>query len=462
MMRIQHRSREAMFAIGALSIVFGASACERAQAIEPRPVTSAAQQLELGELARECGFVCPGERDTDGIEVKGIVDGNASISGVAAIDGVFSSVINYENAAQGVSDGIDAQLEAIRADFQLPAGGELGELLKGVLELNLETGFGFQVQPAVCKADLKAEFDAAARCDASVTPGEVSVACEGGCQVEAKADVSCDADVDLYCTVSAPDFVCNGQCTGTCSVEVDGQLGCEGTCNGECSGECSAYVKNASGEAVCQGKCSGKCKGHCDVQVSAEANCEGTCSGECTLKNPAGGCEGGIRAECRAEANAAISCDTQCDGKFEPPQVKAECQAKVHADAQLKVRCTPPHVAFNYRLRASLQADLEARLRFESALKTLIDVRLPALKVAVAQSDAVAEAGGTLARAAVGAVLNTTSEIRDRGGIDIKVAFGMGCAVQQLEYVEPIVDRASRQLNRSVDAAKAVNAALKI
>jgi hypothetical protein len=36
-------------------------------------------------LAKACGLACPGEKDADGAVVKGVLEGNASISGVAKV-----------------------------------------------------------------------------------------------------------------------------------------------------------------------------------------------------------------------------------------------------------------------------------------------------------------------------------------------------------------------------------------
>jgi hypothetical protein len=228
-------------------------------------------------------------------------------------------------------------------------------------------------------------------------------------------------------------------------------------------GECSAYVKNASGEAKCAGKCSGMCKGSCDIDVSADASCSGKCRGECTVtKEAKAGCEGGLRAQCRGKAGAAIECDTQCDGEFEPPEVDAKCKAQVHADAKLSVKCTPPRVAFNYRLKASAFADLKARLRFETALKSFVSVRLPALEAAVARSKSVNEAGADLATAASGAFKGAVDDAKAQGGLDLKFAFGLGCAAKELGSVKGIIEGSASALTKSVTAAAKIESALKI
>jgi hypothetical protein len=273
----------------------------------------------------------------------------------------------------------------------------------------------------------------------------------------------CSAEAELRCTVQAPEIKCEGECTGTCSVDLTAAAACNGTCHGKCDGTCSAYVKNASGSAECAGSCSGMCEGSCDIDVSADASCSGKCRGECTVtKDAKAGCEGGLRAQCRGKAGAAIKCDTKCDGEFEPPEVDVKCKAKVHADAKLSVKCTPPRVAFNYRLKASAFADVKARLRFESALKSLIDVRLPALKAAVARSKSVSAAGADLATAATGAFKGAVADAKAQGGVDVKFVFGLGCATQQLDSVKGIIEDSTKAVSASLTAAGKVESALKI
>jgi hypothetical protein len=445
--------------IGAVAVSglgMGVSGCGVAQAREtPVEVDVDQEALDLpgalGDLAKQCGLVCP---------EKGLVAGNASISGLPSIDGFFGSVLKFQDSAKGAAAGIDAELSAIRADFELPADADIGAALKAKLDANLEAGFQLKVEPPQCKADFKAELQAAARCDATVDPGKVKVECKGGCDVQASAKVMCDASADLKCTFSAPEVECKGECTGTCTVDVNADVGCQGTCEGSCDGECSAYVKDGSGAAKCAGKCSGKCTGKCRAEVTADASCKGTCSGECSYTPPEANCEGAVKAQCKAKANASIMCDTKCDGDFEPPSVKAECQAKVHADAKLNVQCTPPHVAFNYKLKASIAGDIKARVKFEAALKALIDVRLPALKAALKRSDLVVSAGADLSAAAGGALKSAVNTAQANAGVRVKV--GLGCALLALPDVSKVVDGSTANLKRSVDAAGKINAALSI
>src|SRR5690349_2769599 len=77
------------------------------------------------ELAKSCGIDINCE--------AGIVDGNASISGVASVDAFFQSVINFRGKADNVSSEIEAQLQAIRGDFGLEGKAAIGTELMAKL-----------------------------------------------------------------------------------------------------------------------------------------------------------------------------------------------------------------------------------------------------------------------------------------------------------------------------------------
>jgi hypothetical protein len=456
----KYRRLTALLTFGAISgIGSSLGSSSEAFAADTPDVGLSQQALDLEDLAKQCGFACPGDTDADGIKIKTLLEGNASVSGIPSIDGFFGSVLNFQVAAKSVASEINAQLEGIRGDFGLAATGDVGVLLKAELDAKLQAGFKLQVQPPKCEADIKAEFEAAAYCDAKVTPAMLSVDCKGGC--EAKVELpECGVEADLYCTVQAPEVKCEGSCTGTCSLDVKAGAACNGTCRGTCMGNCSGYVKNASGELECAGSCSGMCMGSCDVEVSAEADCKGTCRGECVVKKEGtASCEGGLRAECRGKAGASIKCETKCDGEFEPPKVDLKCQARVQADAKLKVKCTPPRVALQYRLKAEANvfASAEAQLRFESALKSLVKVRMPALKAAVARSESVGDAGQDLVVAAKGAFKGAIDTAKAQSRVDVKFAFGLGCAAEQVGSVEGIITGSAKAVTDAVAAAAKIN-----
>src|SRR5438552_8955702 len=96
------------YSIVGLLIALGASSCKKVQDI----------------VTNTCGFGCPGQV-SDGVKIKGVADGNAAITGVPSIDAFFGAVINFQSAADGVNAGIEAQLDAIKADFGLAANADL-------------------------------------------------------------------------------------------------------------------------------------------------------------------------------------------------------------------------------------------------------------------------------------------------------------------------------------------------
>jgi hypothetical protein len=389
----------------------------------------------IGDLGKNlCGLTCPDE---------GIDDGNASISGTPEIDAFFGAVLNFESAANGVSDGIQGQLNAIKADFGIDGKTKLADGLKAQFDANLEAGIKVDYQPAQCSVDAQATLEASAKCDASVMGGKAEVECKGSCEVEASASASCDANADLYCTVTAPSVKCEGECQGSCDVELTAAAKCEGTCNGSCDGTCSAYSDKEG--TKCAGTCSGMCKGTCSAEIMGKATCMGSCRGECTAKPGSAGCEGAVHAECRAHADASIMCSGGCTGDFEPPKVKAECEATAKAQASVNVQCTPPQLAVHYGLKA------DADVKFQAALKSLIDVRLPALYQAVGKANVVAKAGDSLGVAASGAVMSAANTLKTTD--NVKIAYGVGCAIDQLPKAKRIVSDAASKLNTQLMAA---------
>jgi len=403
----------------------------------------------LKEAAAACGI------DVD-CEAGGIAEGNASISGIASVDAFFQSVISFQGKADGVSAAIQAELAAIKGDFGIEADADLEAELSAQIEANVEGGLTIEAEPARCAVDASATLEAQARCDADFDPGSAMVKCEGSCEVEASANVECSAGAELKCTINPPMGMCEGTCKGSCTAELSAAATCEGTCTGTCSGECSAY--SDSGATQCAGKCDGMREGSCEVELAAEAECTGECRGECTFTPPDGNCEGGIRAECEAEANAMVECEGRCDGNIEPPMAKAECQASAKAEAKLNVECTPPRVAITYEFQADV--DAEAQARFTAAVKNL-EVRLPALLAAIERAKLVVEAGAGLSADAGGAVESAVdTSARAAGEGDLRVFFGVRCAVGELEAVGGAIGGASQRLSGSIAAAGELTGAL--
>ena len=432
------------------SLALGASSCsEAAEAMGPEVRTTRQAQLGdlpgVGDLAEQCGL------DIN-CEAGGIAEGNASISGVASVDAFFGAVINFQNTALSVAGGIDAELEAIRADFGIEAGTELSAGIMAQASAHLEGGLTIEVEEPRCEVDASATLDAQAKCEDMVDPGSVMVACEGGCEVEASAEVSCDAEADLNCTLKAPSVACSGECKGSCTLEGSAAADCSGTCKGGCNGNCS--LMNASGE--CEGKCEGTCMGSCELELEASATCEGSCNGECEMQAPDGNCEGAVSASCEGSADAMVECEGSCEGSVEPPMAKAECQASAKAEASMNAECSPPRLAIDYQLSASASAE------FVAALENL-DVRLSALATAMGKAEFVADAGADLSASAEGAVKGAVDALAGgEGEANLRVFFGLKCAVGELKTVQSVIADSGSSLSASMSAAGDVTSAVGI
>jgi hypothetical protein len=391
-------------------------------------------------VAAQCGLACPGDM-LDGAVVPGLEMGNAAISGVASVDAFFGAVINYRTAADNVSAGIEAQLDQVKADFGIAASDDLKTKLQAQLDANLEGGVVFQYQPAHCGVDASATVQAQARCEGKVTPGSVMVDCQGSCEVQASADVKCDAGADLECTFTGPTVDCQGSCEGTCEAKLDVAAACTGTCRGTCSGSCSAYSDDKGTQ--CAGSCSGMCMGSCEAKADASVMCKGTCNGQCTVTKPTGGCKGAAHADCKAQGSASVKCSGKCEGEVTPPMASVQCQATAKAEAHINVQCTPPSLALNYKLKAGV--DAMAQARFEGALKTLVNVRLPAILQASGRADSIFTAGDDLGKAA-GAALKASFNTLSSSGASLKDKFGITCAIDQLPKVDNTLQAANERL----------------
>lgn len=431
----------------ALALAAGAAGCQPQQPSAHEAVTVTEQAETYGDLAEQCGLKCP---------AKGIVDGNASISGTASVDSFFQAVLDFQAKAGNVSADIDAQLQAIRGDFGIAAGTELDAGLKAAISANVEGSLTVKAEPAKCQVDAQATLEAQAKCDVDVKPGSAMIKCEGSCEVDASAKVDCGANAMLTCTVNAPSAMCSGTCQGSCEVMLMGAAKCDGTCKGSCSGNCSAYVKDTMGNAQCQGSCDGMCTGSCEAQLAAAAKCDGKCSGQCTITPPSGMCDAAISAHCEAMAGAMVDCKGRCDGNVTPPSAKADCQASAKAEAKLNVECTPPRLAISYKLKAGV--DAMAQAQFVAGVKNL-QVRLPALLAAVAKADSVIKAGAGLGTDATGAVKGAV-QAGLSGNVSLRAKIGLGCAVTQLGSVADALKSATDKVSGSFTAAGKLKTAL--
>src|SRR5690606_28515268 len=108
------------------------------------------------------------------------------------------------------------------------------------------------VHPSVtCSVPTLAAVQVAARCDASINPGNQSVNCRGTCfPGNAFGVPSCSADAEARCVGIAEAFECAGTCQGGCEVSTGA------ACAGECLGSCLH-----DGSVACNGECLGDSDG---------------------------------------------------------------------------------------------------------------------------------------------------------------------------------------------------------
>lgn len=305
----------------------------------------------------------------------------------------------------------DDQLKGAKPDTAC----NLAAKLVGDVKAKVKGSISVKAKEPRCEASISAMADCAAKCDATVKPGEVDVKCEGGKlsgTCGAQCSGTCSVDAGAECTGS-----CSGSCSGSCEASFSGKCGgdCQGKCDGKnASGKCAGTCEGkctAQASGTCGGKCSGKCDAKCDVEAKGE--CKGTCTGECSVKMEA----------------------PKCTGTVKPPEMSAECKGSCDAQVSGKVECTPPSV----EVVISGAADVEAAAK----LKTVLAKDLPMLlKVTVGMK-------GPLEKAAAGAKASIEGvSAVVQGGADAALKVG-GCVAAAMKAQ---VD-ASVSINVSVKAS---------
>lgn len=413
----------------------------------------------LGDLAEQCGLVCPDD---------GIAEGNASISGIVSVDSFFSAVIEVRNAALQVSGSVRGELEGMAASLGVEGYADLStEDLGAAVVAGLETKFATTIQggltinyePPRCQASVDVAVKAAAECDVTADPGSIEARCMGSCEVSAEVAAECQAMGTLECTGQAPEFQCSGSCSGSCQLDV--AASCEGTCQGTCQGECSACTGGECQEdgmgniTNCAGSCSTMCQGTCELE--AGGSCGGRCEGECTYTPPMDvGCEANATAKCDVSAMAEAECQGSCEGSVEPPEVSAECEASVEAKANASVECTPPSLSVEFQFAAGLDANAQAEFKiWLEGFKT----RFAGLLAANAKLEIVGTAATDLIAAADGAVKGALETISS-GDLDLKASVGIGCALNELGAVGTALEEARGEISASVSATASITGAV--
>ncbi len=404
---------------------------------------TALQGCDPGDLAAQCGLVC---------QEKGILEGNASISGIASVDAFFGAVVDFQGAVNGVNSGIRAELDKMALSVGLEAGAAAADIkaaIQAKISAAVSGGLTIKYEPAKCEASVEVAASAAAECDVDVDPGSVEVRCEGSCNIDASAQADCSASGNLECVGTAPNLECSGSCKGSCNLEV--AASCEGTCRGTCSGNCS--VKDSQGN--CAGECDAMCQGSCEL--SAGGSCSGKCEGECTYTPPGAECEANVQARCTAMAEANVECQGGCEGNATPPMVKAECEATVEAKAQASVECTPPAVEIAWQWSAQLEGDVNAQAEFKAWINNF-RLQFGALLAATKKASILVDVGASLGAAAQVAVKDAAANLKADG--DLKASIGAGCALGQLGDVATIVGDAGTSLQASLTASAEITAAV--
>ena len=396
---------------------------------------------EVGNLAEKCGLVCPD---------KGILEGNASISGIASMDTFFAAVLDYQAAINTVNVNIRGELDAMAVGVGLEPGATGGEIKAAIdtkLNAAISGGLTISAKPAQCSASVDIAASAAAACDVQVDQGEVEVRCNGACTIDASAQADCAAMGNLRCEGTAPNLDCSGTCTGSCNLTVAAT--CEGTCNGTCNGNCS--VVDSQGN--CAGACDGTCEGSCDL--AAGGSCSGKCEGSCEWDPGNLECEAGVEAKCTAAAEANINCAGGCEGTVEPPEVSAECEATVEAKAEASIECTPPSIEIAWQWSAQFEGDVNAQSEFKAWI-TGFKGQLGALLAATAKAKILVNGVANLSGAAQAAVSGAATEIQASG--DLKASIGAACALTQIEDAAGLLGAAGGELEASLTASLEITA----
>ncbi|TPV95267.1 MAG: hypothetical protein B7733_10965 [Myxococcales bacterium FL481] len=414
----------------------------------------------LGSLREQCGLTCAAE---------GIVEGNASISGVASIDAFFSSVITVRDTALNASASMKVELEGIAASIGIEGTADMSvSELAAAIEANMgahiaayaEGGIEVMYDPAKCEANLDVAVEATADCDVTVDPGMVSASCQGTCEIDVAAQADCMAQGTLKCEGQAPNFDCEGTCTGSCQLEA--AAACSGSCNGSCEGTCTACAGGAcetddAGVVTnCAGSCEGSCTGECKLEASAQ--CEGRCEGSCEYTPASGSCEANATAKCEASAEANVDCKGSCEGEVVPPSASAECEAAVEAKASASVECTPPSLRVDFQFRSDLDANAKAEFKawlenFKARFAAIVAINAKLVGPSVEGDGGLQLAITNLGSAAGDAVNGAVTAAADAAASgDLKVIVGLECASKELGNVGTALGAATSELQASASA----------
>lgn len=406
-----------------------------------------------------------------------IENGDATITGMASLDGVFKAVGSLKMRTGSIKGNFDTQVRAMAEDvFGLDVEGKttaeiVGDIetaFKADIKANIDGELTVKYEAPKCEANLEVAVSAQAQCEAKVDasceatvecdPGELSVSCEGKCEGSCSGECSVPTcQVEL----SAGDVNCSAECRGSCTAEVSGE--CEGTCNGSCDGKCSAYASTEEGgaDAECAGQCDGTCEGSCTVEIEAE--CEGTCHGECVVTGPEAeascegdlGCEGTCDAECTGGCEGSASAP-KCSGEAScDADVSAKCEAQASAQASAELTCTPPSLAIDFNWEAGLDANAKAEVlaklnKFKVAMVGIIQgwAELKALVEGSTDGDITIEAPVVTIKTAAEAFL---ADLKS-GDIEVEAVGLVPCAIPAFEDTISFLGSAASDMKDTLSA----------
>jgi len=418
---------------------------------------------------------------TDGVcgECGTVSNGDATITGMAQLDGIFKAVGTMKMRTGSIKGDFDARVRAIAEGvFDLDVSAmSTAEVVAAIetafdawISANVDGGISVSYQPPKCEANVdvavsaQAQCEAKAGCDVEVEcePGQASFECSGKCEG------SCSAECTVpTCTVKIEGSAeCSGECQGSCTVEVDGSVGCDGKCSGECDGECSAY--NAEGS--CNGTCSGTCNGSCTMEGQAAMECSGSCSGECKAEVEADAtCEG--TAGCSGECSG--SCEGSCKGEVKAPKCEgnadcdasADCEAQASAQASASLTCTPPSLSLDVAFAAGLDAGAKAEFmaKLEKFKVEMIGILQGTANLrALVDADYAAELGFESPVVTIGASVDAFLSDLTSGKIEVEAPGLLPCAIPAFQEAGDILGSIGGDASATIEGQIKMAALLKL
>src|SRR5262245_35055729 len=115
-----------LFALAGLGLLVGASLTTM-QACDDNPITDV------------CDLSCPDE---------GVLEGNASITGIASVDGFFGAVVDVNAAATSISGSLRSELDGIALSVGLEpgaAGADIAAAVEAKLSAYIDIDAGLQI-----------------------------------------------------------------------------------------------------------------------------------------------------------------------------------------------------------------------------------------------------------------------------------------------------------------------------